>query len=235
VAGSVEALERLRGAGVRLRFVTNTTRKTRGEVVKKLSGLGFAIQADEVFSAPRAARRAVEQQGLRPHLLVHPGVRGDFEGLATDRPNAVVVGDAGEAFDYGSLNAAFRVLMSDEGAALISMGGNRYFKDDDGGLSLDMGPFAEALAFASGRKARVVGKPAAAFFRAALQDMGCKPGRSAMIGDDLANDVGGAQAVGLTGVLVRTGKFRPTDEHDDRVSPDAVVDDFASAVDWLVG
>ena len=29
-----------------------------------------------------------------------------------------------------------------------------------------------------------------------------------MIGDDIVNDVGGAQACGLTGVLVRTGKYR---------------------------
>ncbi len=29
-----------------------------------------------------------------------------------------------------------------------------------------------------------------------------------MIGDDLHNDVLAAQAVGMTGVLVRTGKFR---------------------------
>ena len=29
-----------------------------------------------------------------------------------------------------------------------------------------------------------------------------------MIGDDVASDVGGAQACGLLGVLVRTGKYR---------------------------
>ena len=30
-----------------------------------------------------------------------------------------------------------------------------------------------------------------------------------MIGDDLENDVGGAQSAGIRGVLVRTGKFDP--------------------------
>ena len=29
-----------------------------------------------------------------------------------------------------------------------------------------------------------------------------------MIGDDVVNDVGGAQGCGLAGVLVRTGKYR---------------------------
>ncbi|MEM0915937.1 MAG: TIGR01458 family HAD-type hydrolase [Planctomycetota bacterium] len=235
VPGAIDALGRLRDADVRLRFVTNTSRRTRADVVDKLRGLGYAIDTAEVFSAPLAARRAIQRQRLRPHLLVHPSVRADFDGLDSADPNAVVVGDAGERFDYDSLNAAFRVLVEDDGRPLISMGANRYFKDGDGGLSLDMGPFVEALAFAAGRKAMTVGKPAPAFFRDVLQDMGCKPATSVMIGDDLANDVGGAQAVGLTGVLVRTGKYRPADEHDDAVSPDAVVNDFAAAVDWLIG
>ena len=29
-----------------------------------------------------------------------------------------------------------------------------------------------------------------------------------MIGDDLINDVGGAQSAGMRGILVRTGKYR---------------------------
>ena len=29
-----------------------------------------------------------------------------------------------------------------------------------------------------------------------------------MVGDDVMNDVGGAQRCGLTGILVRTGKYR---------------------------
>ena len=32
--------------------------------------------------------------------------------------------------------------------------------------------------------------------------------QAVMIGDDVVNDVGGAQHLGLAGVLVRTGKYR---------------------------
>lgn len=34
------------------------------------------------------------------------------------------------------------------------------------------------------------------------------PGQALMIGDDLVNDVGGAQRCGIKGVQVRTGKYR---------------------------
>ncbi|MEO1237691.1 MAG: TIGR01458 family HAD-type hydrolase [Planctomycetota bacterium] len=244
VPGSVEALARLREAGRAVRFLTNTTRKPRAQLVDELRGMGFDLEVDEVFTAPRAARRVVEQNRWRPHLLVHDDLLPDFEGLDTDRPNAVVVGDAGDGFTYASLNAAFRVLTGGEGseveasgggAALISMGSNRYFRDRDGALSLDMGPFVAALSFAAGVEAQVTGKPAAAFFRAALQDVGVRPGRAVMIGDDLPNDIGGAAACGVAGVLVRTGKFRPADEHDAAVHPEAVCDDFAAAVGWVLG
>ncbi|MEM8738911.1 MAG: TIGR01458 family HAD-type hydrolase [Planctomycetota bacterium] len=244
VPGSVAALRRLREAGRAVRFLTNTTRKPRSALVGELRAMGFEIETDEVFTAPLAARRVIEQQGWRPHLLVHDAVREDFAGLPTDRPNAVVLGDAADGFTYASLNEAFRVLMgghesgvepSGGGGVLVSMGSNRYFRDGDGALSLDMGPFVAALAFAAGVEARVTGKPAAAFFRAALQDMGVRPGAAVMIGDDLPNDIGGAAVCGVAGVLVRTGKFRPADEHDAEVQPEAVCDDFAAAVDWVLG
>jgi ribonucleotide monophosphatase NagD (HAD superfamily) len=48
-----------------------------------------------------------------------------------------------------------------------------------------------------------------------------------MIGDDLVNDVLAAQAIGLTGVLVRTGKFRDDVLAAATDRPDLVIDSFA--------
>lgn len=56
-----------------------------------------------------------------------------------------------------------------------------------------------------------------------------------MVGDDLEADVAGAQAAGLRAVLVRTGKYRPADEHDGTIRPDGVADDLAGAVARWVG
>ena len=89
---------------------------------------------------------------------------------------------------------------------------NRNFLDHDGELSLDAGPFVAALEYASGREATVFGKPAAMFFKLAVESLRCAPEEVAMIGDDVEADVGGAMAAGLMGVLVRTGKYRPGQE-----------------------
>jgi len=55
-----------------------------------------------------------------------------------------------------------------------------------------------------------------------------------MIGDDILNDVGGAQACGIRGVQVRTGKFRPSDENHPTVKPDGFVNNLAHAVDFII-
>lgn len=233
VPGAAAALQRLRDAGLRLAFLTNTTRRTRQALIESLGGMGFDIPPAEIQTAALAARVVVERRSLRPHLLIHPDLAPDWEGVRTDDANAVVIGDASDGFTYAALNEAFRVLMRDDAVPLIAMGANRYFRAEDG-LSLDMGPFVAALEFASRRQAEYTGKPAAAFFETALLALDVPATNAVMIGDDLENDVVAAQNTGLRGILVRTGKYRPQDEHDPQLHPQAVADDFVQAVHALL-
>lgn len=50
----------------------------------------------------------------------------------------------------------------------------------------------------------------------------------------MRDDVGGAQAAGLHGILVQTGKYRPGDEAAAGVQPTATLSNFAAAVDWIL-
>lgn len=231
ISGSREAIRRMVDSDIPLRFLTNTTRSPREHLLKKLRGMGFEIEPNSLFTAPGATRSYIKHHKLRPYLLIHPNLAPEFADINCHAPNAVVVGDAGDAFSYRSLNKAFRVLM--KGGLLIAMGSNRYFREE-AGLSLDMGPFVEALRFASGVEPTVIGKPSADFFRQALDDIHIAADRSVMIGDDLESDIGGAQAQGIRGILVRTGKYRPTDESQASITPDLVVDNLADAVDRIL-
>ncbi len=47
-----------------------------------------------------------------------------------------------------------------------------------------------------------------------------------MVGDDIHGDIACAQAAGIAGVLVRTGKFRPEDLAGD-IRPEFVLDSIA--------
>ena len=230
--GAVEALGRLRDAGIAIRFLTNTTRQSHRKLLEKLRSMGLSVAEEELFTPALAARRAIESQGLSPHLLIHPELEEDFAGLPSEGRAALVVGDCGEGFTYAALNSAFRAI--EHGAEFLALANNRSFRDADGDLSLDAGPFVAALSFASRREPTVLGKPAEPFFRSALESMGCTPEEAVMIGDDVENDVGGAMAAGLTGILVRTGKYAPGAENQIDPPPSAVADDLAAAVDWML-
>ena len=54
--GALEAVNRLRHAGLSLRFVTNTTRMTKHMVLQRLASLGLGVTNSELFTPAQAAR-----------------------------------------------------------------------------------------------------------------------------------------------------------------------------------
>ena len=171
--GASEALARLRENDLPVRFVTNTTRKTKARLLAQLHDLDLAVEDDELFTAAEATKRVLRDRGLTPHLLIHPDLEPDFADLPPGRPNAVVVADAGPAFTYDNLNRAFRLIQ--DGAPLLAVAKNRYFSENEG-LSLDAGPFVAALEYAAQVEAEVIGKPAYAFFAGAVASMAGEAG-----------------------------------------------------------
>jgi HAD superfamily hydrolase (TIGR01458 family) len=209
VPGAVDAVRRARQAGLVLRFLTNTSRKSSVRVAAQLQSMGFEFSSEEVITAPAAVRNWLLERGLRPWCLVHRDIQEEFSDLQTDEPDAVVIADAAEDFSYANLNRAFQLCQA--GATLVGIGMNRYFRQG-GELMLDAGPFIRAIEFASGQQAFIVGKPAPAFYQAAVAHAAVNPARVLMVGDDVEADVQGAIASGLQACLVRTGKYRPGDE-----------------------
>lgn len=228
--GAVEAIQRLVEDDVPRRYLTNTTRFSRRELAARLRAMGFAIEPGELFTAPLAAAAWLRDRGLRRIALYLPeSTREDFTGLemVDDAPEAVVVGDLGAEWNFGRLNRAFQQVLG--GSRLVALQKNRYWRMAEG-LTLDAGPFVAALEYATGVEAEVVGKPSTAYFRLAADSMGVEPAAITVIGDDLVADVGGAQAAGMRGVLVRTGKFREEELAASAISPDVVAATLAEAI-----
>jgi HAD superfamily hydrolase (TIGR01458 family) len=231
LAGAVAALDRLRAAALPLALVTNTTSRTRASIAATLAGAGFAVSADDILTAPviAAAHLAEHYPGGRCLLLNSGDIGEDVAGVrlaGEDDPavEVVLTGGAGPEFSYQALNAAFGHLQ--RGARLIAMHRGLYWRTSEG-LQLDGGAFVAALEQAAGTTAEVVGKPAPAFFAAALAHLGASPAHTLMVGDDIENDVLAAQRQGLTGVLVKTGKYLPRAHHAASGTPDHVLDSFA--------
>jgi HAD superfamily hydrolase (TIGR01458 family) len=231
--GAVGTLAKLRERRLPFRLITNTTTQTRATLADTLGRAGFDVTVDEIVTAVNAT--AVY---LRAH---HPGAATfvlsdgdailDLEGVElVDVADAdvIVIGGGCDDFSYATLNRVFRRLM--DGASLIGMHRNLYWRTDEG-LDLDGGAYIAGLEKAAGVTATICGKPAPAFFESALSMLGVPSERAAMVGDDIVNDVLGAQAAGISGVLVRTGKFMESDLG--KGEPDHVVDSIGDFIGLL--
>lgn len=236
IEGAVETLHWVRGRSIPHLYVTNTSSRDRETLAAKLRGFGIEADASEILTPAAAAAEWLRRQSGVTALFVRPAALPDFAGLRRVADDAergadfVVIGDLGRHWDYRTLNRAFRLLHYNPSAKLIALGMTRYWLAEDG-ISLDVAPFAAALEHATGRQPLVFGKPSERFFHTAARRLGLEPADLAMIGDDAAADVAGAQAAGLLGVLVKTGKFQPADL-EGAVLPDFVWDSVAHLPRW---
>jgi HAD superfamily hydrolase (TIGR01458 family) len=237
IAGAAETVRWAQSEGIPHLFVTNTTSRSRADLVSKLAGFGIEAVETEILT-PIAA--AVEWLGTAHNgavaAFVRPAAQKEFADLPLLAEDAergaayVVIGDLGDLWDYRTLNRAFRLLHNNPAAKLIALGMTRYWMAVDG-FALDVAPFVVALAHASGRKPMVFGKPSRTFFQAAADRLQMPPGQVLMVGDDIDADVGGAQAAGIQAALVKTGKFRPADL-DHAIRPEIVFDSLADLPQW---
>jgi HAD superfamily hydrolase (TIGR01458 family) len=242
VPGAVDTVDRLRRAGTPFRLVTNTTSRSRAMIVERLSGYGFTVRSEEVFTATLAGVELLREAGHRRVAPFIPAgaledmtdleLVGGTSGVTGEgQADAVVVGDLGERWTYQLMQEAFERVTA--GATLLALSRDRYWHRGDR-LALDAGPFVAALEYATGATAVIAGKPSPAFFAAAVRSLGAGEGRRiAMVGDDLWSDVEGAQRAGLQGWLVRTGKFRDEVLRQSSITPDRIVTSVAELAMYL--
>lgn len=179
----------------------------------------MGVRPDEVITAAVLTADYVRTHypGARC-LMVNSGQIGeDMPGLdliesavcedptAPVKPDVILLGGAGP--EYGHLTLSRIYDWMTQGVPVVAMHRSTAWNTADG-LRIDTGMYLIGMEETSGRKAVAVGKPAPAGFEMAAARLGVDPEEMYMVGDDLNNDVLAAQVVGMTGVLVRTGKFR---------------------------
>lgn len=252
IEGAAETVSRLKAENFALRFVTNTTTKSLETLHKKLIAMQLPIEKNEIISATQAAVLYLRQLGSPACFLVlSDDAKRDFAEFpqSDTNPNYIVIGDLGGGppsrwvpvksneytgthlkdgppmnWNYDLLNRIFNMVI--RGAEMIALHKGKFWQTEDG-LQMDIGAFVAGLEYVTGQTATVIGKPSRTFFETALLDIGVKPARAAMIGDDIDSDIGGAQAAGMKGILVKTGKYREELVKKSSVRPNLVIDSIS--------
>ncbi|MCW2520360.1 MAG: HAD-superfamily hydrolase, subfamily [Mycobacterium sp.] len=218
IAGAAQTLRVLADNQIARTYLTNTTTKTRVQIAELLTDAGMEVTSDEVITAAVLTADYVRDRypGARCFLVNSGQIAEDMPGIDIvyahdvvgsdpDTPDVILLGGAGSEYDHVTLSRVYDWMA--QGVPVVAMHRSTAWNTAEG-LRVDTGMYLIGMEETSGRKATAVGKPAPEGFLAAAGRLGVDPEEMYVVGDDLNNDVLAGQVVGMTGVLVRTGKFR---------------------------
>jgi 4-nitrophenyl phosphatase len=227
IPGAANAVARIRAQGTTVAFLTNNSSLPVSDYVTKLRQMGIdASDADVITSAQAAA--SMLQPGETALVCAGVGVdealqRRGVRTVRQGRVDAVVVGWHRE-FDYDRLTAAFRAIRS--GARLIGTNDDATYPTASGPIP-GGGSILAAVAYASGAKAEVAGKPFAPVAELVRQRFGAI---DTVVGDRPSTDGLMARRLGARFALVLSGVTTRDDLPVDP-APDVVADDLAALLD----
>ena len=230
IAGSPEAVERLRAAGKRIAFVTNNSSRTPEQVAERLGSLGIRAEPDEVVTSALATATLLAERGTRSAFVIgEEGLRTALAEVGIELVDAsdgvvdaVVVGFDRTA-DYTTLKDG--AVFVERGASLVGSNPDPSFPAPGGELWPGAGALLAVIETTSGRRGEVVGKPETPLLRRALDQAG--GGRPLVVGDRLDTDIAGAVGLGWDSALVLTGSTRRDDVDASPWTPTFVVDALA--------
>jgi 4-nitrophenyl phosphatase len=239
IAGSAEAIARLRAAGSRVAFLSNNSSQRVGDLVAKLGAFGVDADPADVLTSALAAGELLGRElpaGSRVLTCAGPGVVEALEqaGLVPveDLPADAVVVGWHRTFDFDGLDRASRAIR--RGARYVATNMDATYPIP-GDLLPGAGSIVAAVSAASGRVPEVAGKPdppTVALVRHHLGPAGI------VVGDRPSTDGALADALGWPFALVLSGVTAPVAPPGGEAVPSPppayVTDDLAALVDGLL-
>lgn len=213
-------------------ILSNSTLTTSSEIRKFFDG-NSAPCPFPIITAAEAAYDYVAGRYKKVAVYSNESIKTLFVELLDDEnPEAVVIGHLGKNWTYEILNDIFLEVFN--GAHLIAMHKNRYWRTPEEGYAINAGAFVTAIEYAASTEAVLIGKPSPVFYNSALNKIGFKEGTDfIMIGDDLEVDIKAAQNVGGKAVLIYTGKTSHPYPKEKNIIPDYEVMNLAEAIELL--
>ena len=220
---AIETIETLREREIILRFMTNSTLKSRDSCAEDLQKSGFDITSDEIITASYATAKHLEEiQPKSCWIMLEREGFDEFKKFTQDTndPEYIVIGDNRNKFDFEYMNKALRLLL--KGVKLIGMTPDPV-DCSMGEPELNVGSWVKMLESASGVTAIYIGKPSSYIYALTLKTMNLMKEDVIVVGDRTPTDIKGANDFGIRSILLRTGEFDEKDLYGD-IKPDFIFD-----------
>ena len=215
IAGSVEAVSRLRQAGHRVVFVTNNSSATRREQEDALAAVGISATGDVITSAMAGA--SLVQSGESVLVCGGPGIEEELRDRGARVVTYAEAKTGGSAllmsidtvmvgfhrwFDYDVMRCAAEATR--HGARLVGTNDDATYPTPNGPIP-GGGSILSAIATASGLDPVIAGKPHRAMADLVRNLVFGVDERTVMVGDRPSTDGRFATTVGCRYALVRSG------------------------------
>ncbi|GBG25780.1 Glycerol-3-phosphate phosphatase [Hondaea fermentalgiana] len=260
IAGSVEAVSRMRAAGKRVVFVTNNSTKSRQAYLDKFEALKFeGVEVEHINTSGSAAAELCKLGGHKKVFAIgEPGLMEEFKAVGVE--TVEVSSDAKTGMD----EAEFENAKLEEGVSAVVVGWDRNFSfrklclaslyiqagakliatgldpsDKVGGKSMPgNGCNVNAIQYSvddpQGEHTTVAGKPNSHLMENILNKYNFTGSETLMVGDRLDTDIKFAEGQAKS-LLVLSG-CTPIEEYESRtdVKPTHVAADLATALDMEI-
>jgi NagD protein len=207
IFGADHFIKKLLDQDVPFAFMTNNSKPTALEVVRKLKRLGITVDTKHVYTSAMATGKFLGDQSTHgtAYVLGEGGLLTSLHDhgitLVDSDPEFVVLGE-GRNFTLEMVQRAVDMILA--GAKFITTNRDPSPKKP-GWNNLGIAATTAMIEEATGRKAFVTGKPSPVMMRSARKYLGLETAETTVIGDTMETDIQGGVQMGYKTILVLSG------------------------------
>jgi NagD protein len=209
IFGADTFIKKLIDQDIPFAFMTNNSKPTSLEVVRKLKRLGITVETKHIYTSAMATGKFLGDQcpsgGGTAYVLGEGGLLTSLHEngitLVDSDPEFVVLGE-GRNFTLEMVQRAVDMILT--GAKFITTNRDPSPKKP-GWNNLGIAATTAMIEEATGRKAFATGKPSPIMMRLARKYLGLETAETTVIGDTMETDIQGGVQMGYKTILVLSG------------------------------
>lgn len=228
--------DKIRECGLKMILATNNATRTVDDYHRKLRDFGVDLDDWQIINTSQAVGFYLQEKypnGAQVYVVGQPSLKATLSNYGmrivdeVDGKADVVVAALDFSINYEKLSHASLLIQS--GSFFIGTNPDVTLPTPEG-LKPGAGTIIGALEIATGKKAKIIGKPEPGLYEIALGRIQTEPHETLAIGDRLETDILGAHKAGINTALVLSGASTLTHVRDFEPKPDLIARDLTELI-----